>query len=299
MSNTKMHDNELDIDQTLVADLLAQQFPKLKDLDIKQIKHSGTDNAIFRLGEYRCVRLPKIDSAAEQIEKEQELLPRLAPHLPLKIPTPIEKGKPTASYPFNWSIYNWLEGKNAHDEKVTDLDQTAIDLANFINSIQNISTDGAPITRRGLPLASKDEEVRKAIFSLKDMIDPNTITSIWEESLNRPNWKKAPVWLHGDLLPVNLLIQNGKLSAIIDFGLSGIGDPACDLIPAWNIFDANSRNSFRNTMDVDESTWIRGRGWALSIALTIIPYYRNTNPELVSIAKQILNEILADFSLPK
>jgi aminoglycoside phosphotransferase (APT) family kinase protein len=142
-----------------------------------------------------------------------------------------------------------------------------------------------------LPLATKNNEVRKAILDLKGMFDSDIITSIWEECLNAPDWDRPAIWLHGDLLPSNLLIQNGKLTSVIDFGLMGIGDPACDLIPAWSLFDADSREVFRQELQIDDNTWIRGKGWALAIALIIIPYYLSTNPVLVSVAKRIIGEL--------
>jgi aminoglycoside phosphotransferase (APT) family kinase protein len=144
------------------------------------------------------------------------------------------------------------------------------------------------------PLATQNDEVRKAILNLKDMFDSDIITSIWEECLNVPNWDKLSLWIHGDLLPSNLLIHNGKLNSVIDFGMMGIGDPACDLIPAWCLFDADSREVFRKELQIDDDTWIRGKGWALAIALTIIPYYLYTNPVLVSVAKTIIYELIGD-----
>ena len=289
-----MHDNEFNIDTTLVASLLKQQFPTIADFPIKQVKHSGTDNAIFRLGNDKCIRFPRIDSANEQIKKEQTWLPKLAEHVTMTIPTPIKNGKSSDNYPYHWYIYHWIKGKDAYTEKPADLNQTATILASFINSLHTAPTNNAPYTRRGLPLLSQDEAVRKALLQLEDSIDVKSVTTMWEKCLNISEWNRPPVWLHGDLLPSNLVINNGKLHAIIDFGLMGIGDPACDLIPAWNLFDIKTREAFKKALLVDEDTWQRGIGWALSIALIILPYYKNTNPVLVSVAHHMINEILAD-----
>lgn len=294
MTNNKMHHDELDIDIPLLMKLLSHQFPEMANLPVKQVQHFGTDNAIFRLGEDKSIRLPRRDSAAQQVKKEQEWLPKLAPHLPLAIPDIIGSGKPGGGYPYDWLICDWIPGINAYDGTCANLEQAAKDLAHFIKALQGVSAECAPVARRGLPLATQDKEVRKAIAALNNMFDIDAIASIWEECLNAPEWEKPPAWLHGDLLPSNLLIQNGKLSAVIDFGLSGVGDPACDLIPAWNLFDASSREIFKSTLDVDDDSWVRGKGWALSIAVIIIPYYLETNPVLVSVAKHMINEILAD-----
>lgn len=294
MPSSKLHNEELAIDVDLAYKLISEQFLNWKSLSITPINHSGTDNIIFRLGRNKIIRLPRIYSAATQAEKEQKWLSKLAPQLPLEVPLPLAKGLPSKDYPYNWSVYNYIKGKNLYEEKPESLIQTAKILAQFIKSLQNIDIKGAPQAKRGLPLETQTQGVYHAISSLKDTIDVDRVTSIWKKCLNANKWNNLPVWLHGDLLPLNLLIHSTKLVAIIDFGLSGIGDPACDLLPAWSIFDPVSRNFFRETLKVDNDTWMRGKGWALSIALIIIPYYQNSNIELTSIAKQIIKNILAE-----
>lgn len=214
--------------------------------------------------------------------------------MPFSTPELIKIGAPSNDYLYHWYIYNWIEGKNAYDEKSINYTKLAKELAHFINSLQKIDTANAPITRRGTPLATQDKRTYDSILHLKEMFDTNIITPIWSKCLNAPTWDQNPVWLHGDLLPTNILIQNGNLKAVIDFGLMGIGDPACDLIPAWSLFDSDSRKVFRKYLEIDDNSWIRGKGWALSIALIIIPYYINTNPTLTSIAKRMINEIISD-----
>lgn len=291
----KMHTSELNTSEHLVAKLISNQFPELTDLPIAQVKHYGTDNAIFRLGDEYAIRLPRVEYAVEQIEKEQIWLPRFVPHLPLTIPTPAQIGKPSEEFPHPWYVCHWIEGVDAYNEPPSDLNQVAQDLGQFIKAFWKIDTDGAPVARRGLPLITQDKAVREAISNLTDMIDTDTVTGIWQECLKVPDWNKPPVWLHADLLPPNLLLQNGKLHAIIDFGLMGIGDPACDLIPAWCLFDADARAIFKETLGIDENTWARGKGWALSIALIIMPYYKDTNPVLMSVARRIIEEITHDL----
>lgn len=297
MSNTKMHDNEAEIDALLVKQLLKEQFPQWAKLSIKPVSSAGTDNAIYRLGTDMCVRLPRTSEAAkhiEYIEKEQQWLSQAALTLPLAIPAPLGKGNPTGSYPWNWYLYRWLEGESAANEKIVNLPRAANDLAQFIITLQQSDATGGPLSRRGVPLITQDKETREAIEALHDIVNTEAAIAAWEECLQAPEWDKPPVWTHGDLLPSNLLVQHGQLSAVIDFDLLGIGDPACDLIPAWSVFSANTRDIFRNKMAVDDATWMRGRGWALSIAFIIIPYYQSSNLELTAIAKRMLKELLAD-----
>ncbi len=296
MSDRKMHDNEIAIDELLVKNLLSEQFPQWKKFPLSRVKSDGTDNAVYRLGTDMCVRLPRVPGAASLIEKEQQWLPELAPTLPLAIPVILGKGMASLSYIYPWSIFNWLEGENAAVEKIIDLNQAAIDLAEFLIALQKINPAGGPPSRRGVPLIMQDAEVRCAIESLHGAIDTEIVTKIWKECLQAPEWDKPPVWTHGDLLPANLLVQQGKLSGVIDFGCLGIGDPACDLIVAWSVLDSESRDVFRTRLKVDDATWVRGRGWALSISLIIIPYYKVSNPGLVAVANRMIREIIADIS---
>lgn len=295
MTHKKMHDNEIDINIPLIKELLSSQFPQWENLSIEPIQSAGTDNAIYRLGKDMCIRLPRIPDAAKHIEKEATWLPRLASMLPLTIPIHLGKGRPQEPYPWCWEIYSWLEGENAFVKQMVNFDQAAIDLAEFLIALQKIDATDGPPTRRGKPLAAQDEATRTAIKSLYGSVDTKKITMLWEESLQAPVWNKPPVFIHGDLLPINLLVQNDRLSGIIDFDLFGTGDPACDLIPGWSMFCNKSREVFRKQLDVDDATWVRGRGWALSIAVIIIPYYQHSNPVLTAIAQRMLNEILTDF----
>jgi aminoglycoside phosphotransferase (APT) family kinase protein len=292
MSYQKMHDNEIHIDKQLVQQLLNAQFPQWASLPITPIQSAGTDNALYRLGNDMCIRLPRIPAAALYIKKEQQLLPQLAPRLPLAVPVLLSKGNPQDNYPWCWEVYRWLEGENAFLEPIVDLHQAAIDLALFLQALQQFDPANGQPSRRGLPLATQDLDVRKALAQLSGIIDTQAARKIWEECLQIAAWSKQPVLLHGDLLPTNLLVQDGRLSAVIDFDSLGIGDPACDLIVAWSLLTRESREVFRATLDVDDATWMRGKGWALSIALIIIPYYQHSNPVLTAIAHRMLNEIL-------
>ncbi|MEN8236755.1 MAG: aminoglycoside phosphotransferase family protein [Pseudomonadota bacterium] len=296
MSHRKMHAGEIDINEPLVKQLLQEQFPQWAELPLTRVPSAGTDHAIYKLGVDMCVRLPRIAGAAKHVEKEQYWLSRLAPHLPLAVPVPLGQGIPQERYPWPWSICRWLEGGDATAEKITDMHQAAVDLAQFIKSLQQIDSVGGPTARRGQPLATQDTAVQNALESLHGAVDTQTAALIWRSCLDAPIWHKPPVWIHGDLLPANLLVQNGHLSAVIDFELMGVGDPACDLIPAWSLFSSDTRDVFRATLGVVDATWMRGKGWALSIALIILPYYQNTNPGLFTVGKRMLDEVLADRS---
>ncbi|WKZ46545.1 MAG: aminoglycoside phosphotransferase family protein [Anaerolineales bacterium] len=300
-SVTKMHENEIYTDENLVRRLLAGQFPKWKDLSIRRVSSSGTDNALYRLGNEMVVRLPRIDWAIDQVKKEHEWMPKLAPHLPLEIPVPLEMGEPAEDYPWNWSVYRWLEGENRTVDNLPNPTQTAVDLAEFLLALQSVDITNGPLAKdyglRGDSLSSRDEATREAIDSLRELIDVKVVTEIWENALQSPEWNRKPVWFHGDVLPGNLLFKKEKLNAVIDFGGLGVGDPACDLMIAWNLFTDESRKAFRLALGVDDATWARGRGHALSQALIFIPYYMNTHPVGVQNAWRVIHEVISEFSI--
>lgn len=295
----KMHLDEVDTDVGLVRRLLAAQFPSWMSLPIEAFASAGTDHALYRLGADMVVRLPRIESAAAQVGKEQHWLPRLAPLLPLATPVPLAKGAPGEGYPWNWSVYRWLEGEPIMVDRLADACQVAQDLAQFIGALQRVDSTGGPSpgehnSFRGEPLATRDIETRAAIVSLGDAIDASAASAAWNTTLKAPAWSGKPVWIHGDLQAGNLLARDGRLSAVIDFGLLGVGDPACDVMAAWTLFSGPSRGAFRAALRVDEATWARGRGWALSFGLIALPYYQATNLSLAAIARRTIDEVLAD-----
>ncbi len=293
-----MHADEVESDVALVRRLLVRQFPLWADLAIERVDSYGTDHDIYRLGEHLAARLPRIGWATEQAAKEARWLPVLAPHLPLAVPVQLAIGRPAEGYPFDWSVYEWLPGKNASGT-IDDMDQAAVDLAAFLTALRQVDTTGAhprPRQGRGGPLAESDEQVRRSIATLGDRIDGDAVLHSWEESLNAPPGDGEEVWVHGDLLPGNLLVAEGRLSAVIDFGCLNVGDPACDLLPAWNLFTGGSRRRFRSELGVDEASWLRGRGWALCQAVSALPYYWDTNPGMIRQAARALTHVLEDSS---
>jgi aminoglycoside phosphotransferase (APT) family kinase protein len=254
------------------------------------------------------VRLPRVRWAADDVDKEQRWLPKLAPHLPLAVPVPLARGEPGEGYPWSWSVYPWLEGENATLDRLAAPCQAAADLAHFVAALQAIDPTGGPPpgahnSYRGAPLAQRDAPTRAALAALDkqqsgdglhETLDLDAATAAWEAALATPAWEGAPVWLHGDLLPGNLLVRQGRLCAVIDFGCLGVGEPAMDLTPAWTLFEGQARATYRAALDVDDATWARGRGWALSFGLIALPYYVDTNPVLSGIYRHAIDQVLAD-----
>lgn len=294
-----MHEGEFPTDAKLVGRLLRSQFPHWACLPIVPVASSGTDNALYRIGDDLVARLPRIDWAVGQAEKEQRWLPLLARHLPLAIPEPLALGSPRENFPWPWSVHRWLAGENATIDRLANPVAAATDLARFVEALWRIDTAGGPSpgahnSWRGVPLATRDAETRSALAACAGAIDVPAATSAWESALRAPACSGAPKWIHGDLHAGNLLALKGRVSAVIDFGCLGVGDPACDLAVAWNLFSADARAAFRATLRVDDATWTRGRGWALSMAVIALPYYRHSNPMLAGISRHAIVEVLAD-----
>ncbi len=288
----------IDIDASLVRRLVSAQFPRWAHLPIKSVEFGGWDNRTFHLGEDMVVRLPSAEAYTAQVAKEHRWLPRLAPLLPLPIPVPLEMGVPADGYPWHWSIYRWLEGEIATIERIANLPQFATTLAQFLVALQRIDPAGGPTPGRhnfyrGGPLALYDMETRQAIATLAGTIDRDAVTAVWEAAL-KETWHGSPVWLHGDISAENLLVTRGRLSAVIDFGCLGVGDPACDVTIAWTLFFGKSREAFRATLPLDTGTWFRGRGWALWKALITLAEDRTRNSFKAVKARNVINDVLAE-----
>lgn len=262
---------KMDITPDLVTCLLESQFPELAHLPVAPVELDGWDNTTFRLGDNMSVRLPSADAYVAQVDKEHRWLPVLAGHLPLAIPQPLERGVPGCGFPRPWSIYRWLDGQHATINRIADLKAFAIGLAEFLEALYSIDATGGPAAGRhsffrGGPLSTYDTETKATIGELADEIDIAAVTQVWEAAISS-TWSRRPVWVHGDVAPSNLLLVDGSLSAVIDFGCSAVGDPACDTVIAWTFLSGPSREAFRAHLPLDEGTWARGRGWALWKAL--------------------------------
>lgn len=298
MLEGQAHSDRVAIDLPLVRRLVATQFPQWADLSITPAVPQGWDNTTFRLGTNMSVRLPSAAGYTPQIEKEHRWLPKLAPHLPLPISVPLAKGNPGEGYPFNWSVYRWSEGEAASLAHINDLSEFATTLANFLVALQQVDPTGGPSpglhsAYRGGPLTTYDAETRSAIAALEDEIDIEATTEVWETAL-AATWHGPPAWFHGDVAVGNLLVKDGRLSAVIDFGCSGVGDPACDVVIAWTFLPGESRQAFHSVLPVDSATWARGRGWALWKALIKLAEHLNSNPFKAGEARRVLGEVLAD-----
>jgi aminoglycoside phosphotransferase (APT) family kinase protein len=296
-----MHPDELDIDATLVRRLLAAQFPHWAGLPIEPVEPRGTDNRLYRLGDDLVLRLPCVERTVSTLVKEREWLPRLAPHLPLEVPVPVAVGAPAPGdgYPWTWSVYRWLDGENAIDARLADPGQAATDLASFLNALQAIDASAGPRPGednflRGAPLERLDTTVRGSIAALHRELDPGQVEAAWKAALDAPEWERPPVWVHGDLDARNLLVRNGRIGAVVDFGCLGVGDPACDVAVAWKVLPAEARAIFLSALSVDDATWARARGWVLYQSLGALAYYTaETNPTLFAEAERWLVDALA------
>ncbi|MEV8608719.1 aminoglycoside phosphotransferase family protein [Amycolatopsis sp. NPDC051373] len=286
------------LDDDLVRRLVAEQFPRWAALPVRRHPSGGTVNAVYRLGENLAVRLPLLESGAKDVAVEQEWLPRLAPRLPTAIPEVAGAGEPAEGYPWPWSVYGWRTGEHPEAEALAEPLALAEDLAAFVAAMRSITVPRAPRAHRGGPLIELDPWTRAAIGELRGLpqegVDCDAALAVWEHALRAPGWTGEPVWLHADLMPGNLLLENGRLTSVIDFGCTGTGDPACDLFPAWNLLPAGAREVFREALGVDDATWARGRARTLSQALVALPYYRETNPAMANTARHVIRTVLAE-----
>jgi aminoglycoside phosphotransferase (APT) family kinase protein len=285
-----------EIDATLVGRLIRRQFPHWSGLPIAAAEPNGWDNRTFRLGPELLVRLPSADRYAAQVRKEHRWLPVLAPHLPLPIPFPVAMGEPDEGYPWNWSVYQWLGGTPASAARIVDLSEFAVVLARFLACLQKIDPSEGPPPGphnffRGGPLEIYDAETRKAIATVQSMINAELATEVWETAL-ATIWYGGPVWIHGDVAAGNLLVRDGRLAAVIDFGCSGVGDPACDLVIAWTFLSGQSREAFRLALPLDAGTWARGRGWALWKALITFAGNLQADQAAAATARRVIDEVL-------
>jgi aminoglycoside phosphotransferase (APT) family kinase protein len=288
-----------DITPELVSRLVASQFPQWAELPVRPVDVDGWDNATFRLGERMSVRLPSSAGYVEQVEKEQRWLPVLAPQLPLPVPEPLAMGEPGCGFPRPWSVYRWIEGRTAEVATVADLPEFAADLAEFLAALYRVDPTGGPLPgthnffRGGSP-AYYDAETRTALGALRGQIDTGLAAEVWEAAL-AARWDGRPVWFHGDAQPGNLLLNSaGRLSAVIDFGTCGIGDPACDTTIAWTFLSGESQRVFRERLPVDEATWARGRGWAIWKAMIVLVEQLDADPGGAEFTKGVIGKVIAD-----
>jgi aminoglycoside phosphotransferase (APT) family kinase protein len=257
----------MNLDAGLVRRLIAAQFPRWADLPVEPVLPGGHDNRTFRLGDELSVRLPSGDWYALQVAKEQRWLPVLAPGLPLEIPVPVARGAPGEGYPYAWSVYRWIEGEPASAETVRDPAGLAVELAGFLRALATAPAEDGPAPgphswHRGAPVAVYEAETLAALESLGERVPRERCLAVWERAV-ASEFEGPPVWFHGDVAVGNLLTREGRLAAVIDFGTSGVGDPACDVVIAWTFLRGEARRAFRAALDADDGVWARGAGWVL------------------------------------
>ncbi|MFI6813482.1 aminoglycoside phosphotransferase family protein [Nonomuraea sp. NPDC050328] len=298
------------VDAALAARLVEAQFPQWSGLPLTLVEPGGSDHMIFRLGDGLAVRLPRHSDAIEQAAKELEWLPRLAPHLPLAVPEPVAVGEPGFGYPWPWAVSRWLEGEVATVEGLGDSAEAAGELAGFLRALQAVepapfpqataavepaaqgTEDGDQHPDGGL-LAVRDGATRATIAQVAGVFDAAAMTAVWDAALAAPGWTGPPVWFHGDFHTGNLLTTGGALSAVIDFGGLGVGDPACDLMVAYTLMTPRARAAFREALEVDEATWLRGRGWALATGLNAYVAYAAVDARVAAQTTRQITQALA------
>ncbi|MFF4104208.1 aminoglycoside phosphotransferase family protein [Streptomyces sp. NPDC001903] len=291
-----MHADEAHTDEDLVLRLLRGQFPQWADLPVRRLESGGTVNAIYRVGTELTVRLPLTAGGAGTLEREAHWLPRLAPLVPVPVPEVVGLGEAAEGYPWGWAVHRWIDGEVLVEGRAQEPERLARDLAAFVTAMSAAELGAGPRAHRGRPLGAADAETRAAIEELRhtdEPFDADAALAAWEEALAAPGWSGEPRWIHSDLMPSNLLGTGGRLAAVIDFGTAGLGDPAVDLIPAWNLLPSAARRVFREEVDADDAAWARGRGWALSMAVVQLPYYRRTNPVISANARYVIRQVLA------
>jgi aminoglycoside phosphotransferase (APT) family kinase protein len=288
-----MHADEVDTDEDLVRGLLARQHPQWVDLPIERVPSAGTDNALYRLGDDLAVRLPRIHWAVDTVAKEQTWLPVVAPQLPLPVPLPVALGEPDATFPYPWGVVQWLPGNMASLDQLDDPVRSALELADFVRALRAVDATGGPTHHRGRPIRLGDETVRAGIAELDGDLDTEALTDAWARAIAAPDHEGPPTWFHGDLAYLNLLARDGRLSAVIDWGTCGVGDPAIDTIVAWSLFPADARAAYRDALDIDDAEWERGKGWVITGLFGILSYHE-TNPVLAADKRGAIDALLAD-----
>lgn len=287
---------EVEIGHELLLTMLKEFLPEFAEEQIEYVG-AGWDNEIHRVGADHAIRMPRRKAAARLIENEQRWLPELAPILPLPIPAPIFAGHGAFGYPWAWSLVPWFPGVPLAHSPALDQAQLIDDLSNFLNSLHVPAHEDAPSNEfRGVPLAERDKGLRRNLANTEG-VDSEAVLELWESLVDGPAWGGEPIWLHGDLHPLNLLVRSGRLSAVIDFGDVTSGDPACDIAVAWMLFDDEGRSAFRTALridgrSVDIHTWNRARAWALSLA---VAYLANSadEPTMSRIGHTTLRQVLA------
>jgi len=295
MTPPRMHADEVKTDVELVRHLVRSQHPRWADLPISRVASAGTDNAIYRLGVDLAVRLPRIHWAVELVAKEQAWLPALGPQLPLQVPRPVAAGEPDEAFPYPWGVMQWLPGEMANLDQLHDPAEAAVQLASFVRALRAIDPANGPQHHRGRAVRLGDETMQEGLERLAgdSDVDAGAVREAWARAVAAPDHDGPPSWFHGDLAYLNLLARRGELSAVIDWGTCGVGDPAIDTIVAWNLFPPGARQVYREALGVGDAEWERGKGWVLTGIFGVLSY-RMTNPVLAADKIRGINAVSAE-----
>ena len=300
-----LHENEVPTDEAVVRSLLETQCPEWADLPLSLVG-AGTDNIMYRLGDDLLVRLPRTSDKAQSLRKEQKWLPRLAPLVACAIPEPVYAGAASTEFVLPWSVYRWIGGDEAGPETVRDWVGFGAELAAFVRELHHIDLMGATRTGdlswyRGGSLRACDEWISRCFEDCPTTagaetdaeLDVEYLERLWRAAVTLPDPCGSQVWLHGDLKPTNLLVKEGRLHAVIDFGCLSVGFPDAEHSTIWDL-PARARHAYWNAMNLDDATWIRARAWAIAVGVGGISYYRHTYPAFVAECRARLREILTD-----
>ena len=301
----ELHQDELAIDDELVRRLVDTQLHQYAELPLTALRTTGSSNALFRLGDELVVRVPRQPGGSATILKEARWLPRIAPSLPMPAPYVVAVGEPAHGYPEHWSVVRWLPGGNP-DVGASNAGLSQ-DLAAVVTALRQLDvppdarTDPALHWYRAEPLTGMDDDVRSSLQACRSLsgldLDLAAAADVWDDTMavaSRDASATGVHWLHGDLLAENLLVQDGRLTAVLDIGGLAVGDPTVDLAVAWELLDGAGRALFREAADVDDRSWLLGRGWALAISLITFPYYWRTMPERCASRLVMAQRVLTD-----